>query len=588
MVREYRVNPEKVHLELKEIFEKSEWKGINLRTEPFIINSQSLEELSLLPTDELRKEINKMYEEALIRKEGPTYYHKKRLVSVDEVIIFDENLPSSNPYRRLNLDNHVEREIARNFDRIKFEELAHGVQHITGLGDNKGTIHLSDLTYEFKDKYGEGSSELKLIKEGDEYKIKVLYDDTRSEADIAAFFKEHNPELIDDIFLNTYPERKTIIDFVNREKSIQNSLPYSEIASGSMRDLIEGIGLRVHAGQKTLSELSNVKPDLSDLDIARIQRGEFYDYEIERINDARQLLREKGLNRDIQLLDDKEVQKELLFSHYSGNKVEGINVFTKAKPLLKQGFSKGSLKLLMDKNNRVLGLNALIDDSSIDHSIRRLDPENLGTALGSTRIVRSNVDKLFTHQPFADNPKLRAIKGISYIDEDGQYHVRFWSTGDGIVGNNVHHRDALSNLIDEEADNLIERGIEINNDKILDNGIRRKSIAVDISEIRTQDSFPDNILTRSHGFQFIIDDTGKIIRFDIDSSIISAQISKGIVINSQELSNMIKLVHESIEPSLRGYKVIRIKSLEDLKLNSPLNLPDGLKAIQLLWIILFF
>ena len=43
MVREYRVNPEKVHLELKEIFEKSEWKGINLRTEPFIINSQNLE-----------------------------------------------------------------------------------------------------------------------------------------------------------------------------------------------------------------------------------------------------------------------------------------------------------------------------------------------------------------------------------------------------------------------------------------------------------------------------------------------------------------------------------------------------------------
>ena len=205
MVREYRVNPEKVHLELKEIFEKSEWKGINLRTEPFIINSQSLEELSLLPTDELRKEINKMYEEALIRKEGPTYYHKKRLVSVDEVIIFDENLPSSNPYRRLNLDNHVEREIARNFDRIKFEELAHGVQHITGSGDNKETIHLSDLTYEFKDKYGEGSSELKLIKEGDEYNIKVLYDDTRSEADIAAFFKEHNPDFIDDIFLASYP-----------------------------------------------------------------------------------------------------------------------------------------------------------------------------------------------------------------------------------------------------------------------------------------------------------------------------------------------------------------------------------------------
>src|SRR3989338_369983 len=431
MVREYRVNPEKVHLELKEIFEKSEWKGINLRTEPFIINSQNLEKLSSLPLKDLRKEINKMYEEELIRKAGPQYIPSKRLVSVDEVLIFDENLPSSNPYRRLDFTNPIEREIARNFDRIKFEELAHGVQHITGLGDNKGTIHLSDLTYEFKDKYGEGSSELKLIKEGDEYKIKVLYDDTRSEADIAAFFKEHNPELIDDIFLNTYPERKTIIDFVNREKSIQNSLPYSEIASGSMRDLIEGIGLRVHAGQKTLSELSNVKPDLSDLDIARIQRGEFYDYEIERINDARQLLREKGLNRDIQLLDDKEVQKELLFSHYSGNKINGINVFTKAKPLLREGFSKDAVKVLGD--NWVIGIKPFPGGGVAKKYIK------LGEITNSINPIQNNKVKL-------------EIGRDRFLYRDGKVVQGFIIDGDYIEFTGYHFtsRDAARDIINSQ------------------------------------------------------------------------------------------------------------------------------------------
>jgi len=359
MVREYRVNPEKVHLELKEIFEKSEWKGINLRTEPFIINSQSLEELSLLPTDELRKEINKMYEEALIRKEGPTYYHKKRLVSVDEVIIFDENLPSSNPYRRLNLDNHVEREIARNFDRIKFEELAHGVQHITGSGDNKETIHLSDLTYEFKDKYGEGSSELKLIKEGDEYNIKVLYDDTRSEADIAAFFKEHNPDFIDDIFLASYPERKTIIDFVNREGSIQSRLPYSEIASGSMRDLIEGIGLRVHAGQKTLSELKNSvnigtefevsipsRKAIADIPIHRknlLDKKDLAVDEVFELDDAERLYyAERSLERE---LSDIEM-RELLSAHYTEVGTGYSRISAKTRQM--QSFSQSERRTLME------------------------------------------------------------------------------------------------------------------------------------------------------------------------------------------------------------------------------------------------
>ena len=129
---------------------------------------------------------------------------------------------------------------------------------------------------------------------------------------------------------------------------------YEEVASGTVEDIISGIGLRAREGQKVLSEMNVLKPDLSDLDIARIQRGEFTTNELARINKAKQLLSENGFKKEAQLLNDREMQKELLFSHYSGNKVDGINVFTKAKPLLKQGFSKDAVRVLGDKE--ILGV----------------------------------------------------------------------------------------------------------------------------------------------------------------------------------------------------------------------------------------
>jgi len=221
----------------------------------------------------------------------------------------------------------------------------------------------------------------------------------------------------------------------------------------------------------------------------------------------------------------------------------------------------------------------LIDSSRSEYSIRRLDGEKLRTAYGSNKVTRENIAKLFSNEYM---PGQRGAKAVVFYDMDGIAHVRIWSTGEGKIGNGIHHRDAIATLIDEEADGLMKRALDLDSEELLELAEKRKRIARDLSTDRRQMVYPSDILENSQGFQLILGSDGRVKYFDVDSSITASQISRGEMISAAKLSEMITELHNSITPELRGYKIVRIRGLGKMKLDGELKLPDGLRAVELL------
>ena len=98
--------------------------------------------------------------------------------------------------------------------------------------------------------------------------------------------------------------------------------------------------------QRTLADNTR-QIDLPRFEIVRIRAGDFTESEVARIENAKSVLSENGFDNELKLLESSKAQQELLLSHYSEN------VLAKTRPLLGQGFSRESVKLLGD--NWVIG-----------------------------------------------------------------------------------------------------------------------------------------------------------------------------------------------------------------------------------------
>jgi len=298
--------------------------------------------------------------------------------------------------------------------------------------------------------------------------------------------------------------------------------------------------------------------------------------DIKRLDYAEKLLRRNGLLGFGDVLTEAQ-KKQILSAHYT-ELAEGGVARIRPKVEILESFTIEQRRVLMDRG--VTGSNvksSLIDESKLFYNVRRIDSSTTRSAYGSNKVTESNLYDLFSYEYRG----LKEAKAITYLDEVGDYHIRFWSMGEGNTGNSIHHRDALSDLIDQEAESLIKQALNTEDEILLELGLQRKEIAKSISLNRVQSSFPEDILKRSQGALLILDRTGKIRYFYIDSSILSTQISRGQTISAKKLSETIRFLHESIDPELRAYNFVHIKGLGSMKLDGELSLPDNLQAIEL-------
>ena len=273
MVSEYEKNPDKVSNELLDIIDQADsfddqtWKGVHIFTseELLIIDAEEIKGLSLLSADERGKAITKIiddYQKSNSLVFGKVEGNSFAVLPKGGLIIQDKKSPHflesgeiEDAMRGPNFDDPIEREIARRVDAITFEELLHSAQFSAGE-----PILLSPYTEEF----GEYLANKVLRGELSREAFKELTSN-RVELDIAAFLYEHNPQFIDDLFLNNYKGRREIIDFIKSKNILVGSeIPreFSEIApinlenvDTAMRELLDANSESALRGQKTLSTL---------------------------------------------------------------------------------------------------------------------------------------------------------------------------------------------------------------------------------------------------------------------------------------------------------------------------------------------
>ena len=213
--------------------------------------------------------------------------------------------------------------------------------------------------------------------------------------------------------------------------------------------------------------------------------------------------------------------------------------------------------------------------------IKREDTIIGSSATATTKITRYTIDNVFS--TVYDNEKsLHGAKGVVYRDEFGNYHVRFWDEGN-IGSRDIHHQDALAELLRNEAEGLKRVGTIIGEERLLQIANDNTFTAKALNEDRRKPTlvYTDENLLNSEGFQFTRDSSGKVVAFDISSSMSNAQIARDIVLDGARLSEMIRAVHESIAPELRGYRIIRVEGLQGLKIRGEVSLPDSLELREL-------
>ncbi len=213
--------------------------------------------------------------------------------------------------------------------------------------------------------------------------------------------------------------------------------------------------------------------------------------------------------------------------------------------------------------------------------IQRQDTLVGSSATAAAKITPHTIDDIFK-SVYDTEKRLYGAKGVVYRDEFGSYHVRFWDEGN-IGPRDIHHQDALAELLRKEAEGFRKRGKIIEDKSMIAKADDNELTARALNEDRKRPSkvYSDENLLNSEGFQFTRDSSGKVVAFDISSSMSGAQISRDIVLDGARLSEMIRAVHESIAPELRGYRIIRVEGLQGLKIRGDISLPDGLELKEL-------
>ncbi len=172
-----------------------------------------------------------------------------------------------------------------------------------------------------------------------------------------------------------------------------------------------------------------------------------------------------------------------------------------------------------------------------------------------SQINEWNVFNVFSHR-YEKGKEFFGTKAV-ILEHDDHYTLKFWATGKDGTGNNIHHRDALATMLSAKTERYLEREQENQwevafneQDEFLNRG-------------RRNDSYSDSLLERSMGLQFTMKNN-RIIYIDFDSSMTSAQVQRGVGINSQKIVLALKRVLLDIDSSLLDLKNIRIKGLNRL------------------------
>ena len=232
-------------------------------------------------------------------------------------------------------------------------------------------------------------------------------------------------------------------EFRNKGLDVEagTSLPkgFNEIATGSLNDIIKTTSTIARQGQESLMRLTS--SDLTPSEIVRIKNGDYTPDEIQRIEKAKTLLRENGFNNEADLLNYKENADELLFSHYSGNKPDGINVFSKARPLMAIGFSKDSIRVLGD-NNVIGTLEEKLKISEVLPAIARNED-----------VLKKGFDN------FVENSDIRDLEAVKI--------TRVGKTLYDEKGGQIKNENQLWEYLDSYQDTIRDRIIVTDNDRII-------------------------------------------------------------------------------------------------------------------------
>ncbi len=195
-------------------------------------------------------------------------------------------------------------------------------------------------------------------------------------------------------------------------------------------------------------------------------------------------------------------------------------------------------------------------------------------------VTADNIENLFAHQYDTDHPDQHGAKGLLYFDPDGKMRAILWRTGVGIVGNNIHHKDAIASVVETEARDLhrVIRELEQKGDigtglLALDLVQELNTVAENLHFNRKQDSFTEEMLHRFQGFQLTAtrDRQGKlqVTKVQISSSVTSTQISRSEPMVVDQLNKGMELIRDSIAPDLRKYGPVEIDGLHQMALDYP-------------------
>jgi len=193
----------------------------------------------------------------------------------------------------------------------------------------------------------------------------------------------------------------------------------------------------------------------------------------------------------------------------------------------------------------------------IPSEVKQINTGASQTAKTYTEVSPSNLAEIFKHQfkPEKD-PNLLGAKGIVYRGVDGELKVVIWPTGEGPVGNSIHHRDAVASILQAEAKALEVVLHDTNNMKVLMLQDALSNLSEQLSQIRTAQSIPDSVAERFFGFQMTAvrnQRTGALTlkHVDLDSSLTSVQTQRGIGQTIEETQAMMDAIGEAISPEVK-------------------------------------
>ncbi len=200
-----------------------------------------------------------------------------------------------------------------------------------------------------------------------------------------------------------------------------------------------------------------------------------------------------------------------------------------------------------------------------------------------TQIDTENIERIFAHQYDPEHPNRFGAKGLLYFDPDGKMRAIMWPTGQGLLGNNIHHKDAVASVIETEANDLTKVVLEFEKKGDLASAVLALDLAQELRLVadnlhhnRQQNAFTEEMLHRFQGFQLTAerDRSGKLVidRVQISSSVTATQVARHEPLVVAELNKGLVIIRDSIAPELRHYGPVEIDGLSKMELDHPENL----------------